>query len=281
MAVRIRLARRGRKKLALYDIVAADAKAPRDGRYIEKIGTYNPNTSPSTVHLNEDSALKWLFNGAQPTNTTKSLLSSKGILLRKNLQIGVKKGAITQEEADKSWEAWKREKEAKVAKKMAKKAKIAQEATKTKATPKEEATAQVEKTEVTKPSQQKERAEKATTTEKQSKAKTQEVTSQEAPKTKSQEEATAQVEKTEVAKPSQQKGMAEKATTTETQSKAKTQEVTSQEAPKTKSQEEAKEVSSTARKARQDVPTANDKESMKETEKVKKDTVEEKRINTK
>jgi small subunit ribosomal protein S16 len=114
MAVKIRLARRGRKKLAMYDIVVADARAPRDGRFIEKIGTYNPNTNPATVNLNDAQALKWLMNGAQPTDTTQAILSQNGILLKKHLQVGVIKGAITQEQADAKFEAWKKEKDAKV-----------------------------------------------------------------------------------------------------------------------------------------------------------------------
>lgn len=116
MAVKIRLARRGRKKLALYNIVAADARAPRDGRFIEKLGSYNPNTHPATIQLKEAETLRWLLNGAQPTKTVKNILSAQGILLRKHLQVGVQKGAITQEEADKHWETWKQDKEKKLAK---------------------------------------------------------------------------------------------------------------------------------------------------------------------
>lgn len=107
MAVKIRLARRGRKHLAEYDIVVADARSPRDGRFIKKIGNYNPNTSPSTIKLDEVSALKWLFQGAQPTDTVKNILSNQGIMLKKHLQIGVIKGAITQEQADEKFLAWK------------------------------------------------------------------------------------------------------------------------------------------------------------------------------
>ncbi len=114
MAVKIRLARRGRKKLAMYDIVVSDARAPRDGRFIEKLGTYNPNTNPATVNLNDAQALKWLMNGAQPTDTANAILSHNGILLKKHLQVGVIKGAITQEQADAKFEAWKKEKDAKV-----------------------------------------------------------------------------------------------------------------------------------------------------------------------
>jgi small subunit ribosomal protein S16 len=114
MAVKIRLARRGRKKLALFDVVVADARAPRDGRFIEKIGTYNPNTNPATILLNDEKALQWVMNGAQPTDTVKAMLSYRGILLRKHLQIGVNKGAITQEQADQKFNDWKQAKEGKI-----------------------------------------------------------------------------------------------------------------------------------------------------------------------
>ena len=114
MAVKIRLARRGRKKLAMYDIVVADARAPRDGKFIEKIGTYNPNTNPASIVLNEANALKWIMNGAQPTDTTRAILSYKGILLKKHLQVGVNKGAITQEAADAKFGDWKEVKDAKI-----------------------------------------------------------------------------------------------------------------------------------------------------------------------
>lgn len=111
MAVKIRLARRGRKKLAMFDVVVADARAPRDGRFVEKIGTYNPNTNPATVVLNEKQAIQWVLNGAQPTDTVRAILSYKGIMYAKHLQVGVNKGAITQEQADAKFEVWKAEKE--------------------------------------------------------------------------------------------------------------------------------------------------------------------------
>jgi small subunit ribosomal protein S16 len=107
MAVKIRLARRGRKKMAIYDVVVADARAPRDGRFIEKLGTYNPNTNPASININNERALQWLLNGAQPSDTVKAMLSYRGVLLKKHLQIGVLKGAITQEVADAKFEAWK------------------------------------------------------------------------------------------------------------------------------------------------------------------------------
>jgi len=112
MAVRIRLFRRGRKKLALYDIVVADARAPRDGKFIEKLGNYNPNTDPATIVLNTESAFNWVMNGAQPSDTARTILSKKGVMFKKHLQIGVNKGAITQEAADKKYEEWLKGKEA-------------------------------------------------------------------------------------------------------------------------------------------------------------------------
>ncbi|GAB3920835.1 30S ribosomal protein S16 [Larkinella terrae] len=111
MAVKIRLSRRGRKKLAIYDIVIADARAPRDGSFIEKIGSYNPNTDPTTVVLKSDRAVDWLLKGAQPTDTARSILSHEGVMLKKHLQVGVIKGAISQEQADAKFEDWKQGKE--------------------------------------------------------------------------------------------------------------------------------------------------------------------------
>ncbi len=114
MAVKIRLARRGRKKLAKFDVIVADARAPRDGRFIEKIGTYDPLTNPATIDLNDDKAFQWLMNGAQPSDTVKAMLSYRGIMMRKHLQIGVVKGAISQEEADRKLNEWKEAKTAKI-----------------------------------------------------------------------------------------------------------------------------------------------------------------------
>lgn len=114
--VKIRLAKRGRKKLALYDIVVANQRGPRDGRFIEKLGNYNPNITPAAVVLQEEKVLQWLSNGAQPTDTVRSILSSQGVLLKKHLQLGVKKGAITQEEADKKVQAWQEAKAKKATK---------------------------------------------------------------------------------------------------------------------------------------------------------------------
>jgi small subunit ribosomal protein S16 len=112
--VKIRLARRGRKKLAMFDVVVADARAPRDGRFIEKIGTYNPLTVPATINLNDDLAFQWLMKGAQPSDTVKQMLSYRGIMMRKHLQIGVIKGAITQEQADAKLADWVNAKESKI-----------------------------------------------------------------------------------------------------------------------------------------------------------------------
>ena len=100
MATKIRLQRHGRKGYAYYHIVVADSRAPRDGRFIERIGSYNPNTNPATVDINFDAAMKWLNVGAQPTDTVRSLLSREGVLLKKHLLGGVKKGAFTEEVAE-------------------------------------------------------------------------------------------------------------------------------------------------------------------------------------
>lgn len=99
--------------MAIYDIVVADARSPRDGKFIEKIGSYNPNTDPSTVVLKSERAVDWLLKGAQPTDTTRSILSHEGVMLKKHLQVGVLKGAITQEQADSKFDTWKQEKEGK------------------------------------------------------------------------------------------------------------------------------------------------------------------------
>ena len=114
MSVKIRLARRGRKKQAIYDVVVADARAPRDGRFIEKLGTYNPNTNPASININNERALTWLLNGAQPTDTVKAMLSYRGVMLKKHLQIGVLKGAITQDQADAKFNAWLADKDTKI-----------------------------------------------------------------------------------------------------------------------------------------------------------------------
>ena len=114
MAVKIHLSRHGKKNFAFFHIVVADSRAPRDGRFIEQIGTYNPNTDPATVVLKADRALAWLNVGAQPTDTARSILSHEGVLLRKHLQIGVAKGAISQEEADRRFNEWKAQRDAKL-----------------------------------------------------------------------------------------------------------------------------------------------------------------------
>ncbi len=124
MAVKIRLARHGRKGYAFYHIVVANVKSPRDGKFIERIGSYNPNTDPATVSIDAEAALRWLANGAQPTDTVRSIFSHEGILLQKHLQGGVKKGALTQEQADAKLAAWKEER----AKKLAAKSDKAQSA---------------------------------------------------------------------------------------------------------------------------------------------------------
>lgn len=114
MSVKIRLQRHGKKGKPFYWVVAADARSKRDGKYLEKIGTYNPNTNPATIDLNLDSAVKWLHNGAQPTDTARAILSYKGALLKHHLDGGVKKGALTQEQADAKLAKWLEEKAGKV-----------------------------------------------------------------------------------------------------------------------------------------------------------------------
>ena len=114
MPVKIRLQRHGKKGKPFYWVVAADSRSKRDGRYLEKIGTYNPNTNPATVDINLDSAVKWLENGAQPTDTARTLLSYRGVMLKHHLNGGVRKGAHSQEEADAKFEAWLVEKEGKI-----------------------------------------------------------------------------------------------------------------------------------------------------------------------
>lgn len=117
--VKIRLARRGRKKLSLFDVVVADARAPRDGKFIEKIGTYNPGTVPATIELAEDRAFHWLMVGAQPSDTVRAMLSYKGIMFKRHLQIGVNKGALTQEAADAKLAEWLKVKQDKIQAKTA------------------------------------------------------------------------------------------------------------------------------------------------------------------
>ncbi len=114
MPVKIRLQRHGKKGKPYYWIVAADARSKRDGKYLEKLGAYNPNTNPATVELDVDGAVKWLQNGAQPTDTAKNLLSYKGALLKNHLVGGVRKGALTEEQAEAKFTAWLEEKENKV-----------------------------------------------------------------------------------------------------------------------------------------------------------------------
>lgn len=114
MPVKIRLQRHGKKGKPFYWIVAADARSKRDGRYLEKLGTYNPNTNPATVEVKLDNAVNWLEKGAQPTDTARNLLSYRGVMLKYHLKGGIRKGALSQEEADKKFAAWLEEKEAKI-----------------------------------------------------------------------------------------------------------------------------------------------------------------------
>lgn len=114
MATKIRLARHGKKGYPVYHLVVADSRAPRDGRFIEKLGTYNPNNNPATIDINFESAVQWISVGAQPTDTARAILSYKGVMYAHHLNGGVKKGAITQEQAEAKLAKWLEEKEAKI-----------------------------------------------------------------------------------------------------------------------------------------------------------------------
>lgn len=112
MATKIRLARRGKKRKPVYDVIIADSRASRDGKFIEKLGFFNPNVEPPVISIDVESAFNWVMKGAQPTDTTRKLLSISGVMFRKHLQVGVNKGAITQEAADEKYAAWVAAKEA-------------------------------------------------------------------------------------------------------------------------------------------------------------------------
>lgn len=118
MATKIRLQRHGKKGNAFFHIVVADGRAPRDGRYIEKLGTYNPVTNPATIELNFDRAVHWVSTGATPTDTTKALLSYKGVMMKEHLLRGVAKGALTLEQAEAKFQDWLNAKEAKISGKI-------------------------------------------------------------------------------------------------------------------------------------------------------------------
>jgi len=128
MPVKIRLARHGKKHQAYYHIVVADGRAPRDGKFIEVIGKYNPNTNPATIHIDDVKALEWLSKGAQPTDTTKAILSYKGIIYKRHLQRGIEKGLLNQEQADEKFQKWLENKHNKIEEKRAR---VAGESSKT------------------------------------------------------------------------------------------------------------------------------------------------------
>ena len=130
MPVKLRLQRHGKKGKPFYWIVAADTRSKRDGRFLEKLGTYNPNSNPAQIELNVQSAVQWLQNGAQPTDTARAILSHQGVLLKKHLAVGVSKGALTEEQAEEKFQAWTAEKQAKIEAKKSdiQKAKDAQQA---------------------------------------------------------------------------------------------------------------------------------------------------------
>ena len=132
MATKIRLARHGKKGKPFYHIVTADSRAKRDGRYIERIGSYNPNTNPATIDIDFDRAMYWVGVGAQPTDTVRAMLSYKGVLYKNHLLNGVKKGALTNEQAEEKFAKWLSEKEAKIENKISSLAKIEDSAIKAK-----------------------------------------------------------------------------------------------------------------------------------------------------
>ncbi len=118
MAVKLRLARHGRKRIPYYYIVAADSRSPRDGKFIERVGSYNPVSNPAQIDLNFDRALTWLMNGAQPSDTVRRILSYKGVLMKKHLLEGVKKGAFDEAEAERRFQAWLAQKDSKISSKV-------------------------------------------------------------------------------------------------------------------------------------------------------------------
>lgn len=118
MPLKLRLQRHGKKRSPFYHIVAADSRAPRDGKFVEKVGTYNPNSNPATVELNFDRAVHWLSVGAQPTDTCRAILSYKGVMYMNHLNKGVAKGAMTQEQAQAKFEKWMEGKSAQIAAKV-------------------------------------------------------------------------------------------------------------------------------------------------------------------
>jgi len=139
MPTKIRLQRHGKKRYAYYHVVVADARAPRDGKFIEKLGSYNPNDNPATIDIDFDRCLHWVKTGAQPTDTCRALLSYKGVMHKDHLDRGVLKGAMTQEQADKKFDAWLKEKESKIAGKVDNLAKAAADAEKARLAAEEEA----------------------------------------------------------------------------------------------------------------------------------------------
>ncbi|MFO8001035.1 MAG: 30S ribosomal protein S16 [Marinilabilia sp.] len=191
MPVKIRLARHGRKRYAYYHIVVANSRAPRDGKNIERIGLYNPNTNPATIEMDFDKALSWLQKGAQPTDTARAILSYKGVLMKKHLLEGVKKGAFDEAEADRRFQKWLEEKEAKI---QAKKDQVSSESEKERKTRLEqEAKINAERAE----SQAKRNAELAAEAKKEEKAAEPEETTQESTEENQQTDAGSEEPKAE------------------------------------------------------------------------------------
>ena len=232
MPAKIRLQRFGKKRNAFYHIVIADGRAPRDGRFIEKIGTYNPNTNPASIELNFEKALSWVKTGAQPTDTVRAILSYEGVLYKNHLDIGVKKGAFTDADADKKFSAWKKGKLDKIQQKIEKIGKADAEAVKSKFNAEEEVSKKRENAILAKTSALAEEAAKANAAAEASS----EEAKVEAPAEEAKTEAPAEEAKAEA--PAEE--VKAEAPTEEVKAEAETPEET-KEAPKANDEEKAEE----------------------------------------
>lgn len=240
MPTKIRLQRHGKKRYAYFHVVVADARAPRDGKFIEKLGTYNPNDNPATIDINFDRCLHWVKQGAQPTDTCRALLSYKGVLYKDHLDRGVLKGALTQEQADKKFEAWLKEKESKIAGKADSLAKAAADAEKARLAAEKEANEKKAAAVLAKTSEMAAAAEAETaeaTTDESTEAATEEAAAEEP---KAEEAATVEEPKAEEAAPAEEKAETEapaEAPATEVKEEKKAEEAA--EEPKAEATEEA------------------------------------------
>jgi len=265
MPVKMRLARHGRKRYAFYHVVVADSRAPRDGRYIERIGTYNPNTNPATIDLDFDKAYDWLVKGAQPTDTVRAILSYKGVLYKKHLMGGVKKGAFDEDEAERRLDKWMAEKEAKI---QAKRERI-----------EGELSAEVQKLLEAEAKLNEERAaaiaaknaELAKEVEDEEEAETAEESTEETAEAAATEEATETAKKDEVAEEPKKEEKAEEPVKEE-----KAEEPKKEEAAETAKEEKAEEPAAPAKEESAEKPATEEKEAEKKEEKPKAPAAEKK-----